>query len=140
VSNPDTTIENFSTNAHIAPEGTRADNLNLSVPAIGVITGAGTVSPAGGLNFKMLANLQGGMVGSLAQVAGGGKGIPFSIAGTTAKPEFIPDVKGMATGLAGGALQDVLSGGKLGTGKSGDAASSAMDALGGLLGNKKKKQ
>ena len=140
VSNPDTTIENFSTNARIAPEGTRADNLNLSVPAIGVITGAGTVSPAGGLNFKMLANLQGGMVGSLAQVAGGGKGIPFSIAGTTAKPEFIPDVKGMATGLAGGALQGVLSGGKLGTGKSGDAASSAMDALGGLLGNKKKKQ
>ncbi|HMK22783.1 MAG TPA: hypothetical protein VK466_10645, partial [Terriglobales bacterium] len=66
--------------------------------------------------------------------------IPFSIAGTTAKPEFIPDVKGLATGLAGGALQEVLGGGKTGTGKSGDAASSAIDALGGLLGNKKKKQ
>jgi AsmA protein len=140
VSSPDTAIENFSTNARVAPEGTRADNLNLTVPAIGVITGAGMVSPAGALNFKMLANLHGGMVGGLAQVAGGGKGIPFSIAGTTAKPEFIPDVKGLATGLAGGALQGVLSGGKLGTGKSGDAASSAMDALGGLLGNKKKKQ
>lgn len=138
VSNPDTSIENFSTNARVAPEGTRADNLNLSVPAIGVITGAGTVSPAGALNFKMLANLHGGMVGGLAQVAGGGKGIPFSIAGTTAKPEFIPDVKGLATGLAGGALQGVLGGGKLGAGKSGDAAGAAMDALGGLLGKKKK--
>jgi AsmA protein len=140
VSNPDTTIENFSTNARVAPEGTRADNLNLNVPAIGVITGAGTVSPAGALNFKMLANLQGGVVGGLAQVAGGGKGIPFAIAGTTAKPEFIPDVKGLATGLAGNALQDVLGGGKAGAGKSGDAASSAIDALSGLLGNKKKKQ
>ena len=140
VSNPDTAIENFSTNTRVAPEGTRADNLNLTVPAIGVITGAGTVSPAGALNFKMLANLHGGVVGGLAEVAGGGKGIPFAIAGTTAKPEFIPDVKGLATGLAGGALQGVLGGGKAGAGKSGDAARSAIDALGGLLGNKKKKQ
>ena len=137
VSSPDTTIENFSTNARVAPEGTRADNLNLNVPAIGVITGGGTVSPAGALAFKMLANLHGGMVGGLAQVAGGGKGIPFSIAGTTAKPEFIPDVKGLATGLAGGALQGVLSGGKLTGGKTGNAAGSAVDALGGLLGKKK---
>jgi len=136
-SSPDTSIENFSANARVAPEGTRADNLNLSVPAIGVITGGGTVSPAGALAFKMLANLHGGMVGGLAQVAGGGKGIPFSIAGTTAKPEFIPDVKGLATGLAGGALQGVLNGGKLTGGKSGDAAGSLGNALGGLLGKKK---
>jgi len=136
VSNPDTSIENFSTNARVAPEGTRADNLNLTVPAIGVITGAGTVSPAGQLAFKMLANLHGGMAGGLAQVAGmssGKGGIPFSIAGTTSKPEFVPDVKGMATGMAGNALQGVLNGGKV----PGAKAGSAMDALGGLLGKKK---
>ena len=136
VSNPDTSIENFSTNARVAPEGTRADNLNLTVPAIGVITGAGTVSPAGQLAFKMLANLHGGMAGGLAQVAGmssGKGGIPFSIAGTTSKPEFVPDVKGMATGMAGNALQGVLNGGKVPGAKTG----SAMDALGGLLGKKK---
>jgi AsmA protein len=135
-SNSDTTIQNFSTNARVAPEGTRADNLNLTVPAIGVITGAGTVSPAGALNFKMLANLQGGMAGGLAQMAGvnGGKGgIPFSIAGTTSKPEFVPDVKGMAGGLAGSALQNVLNGSKPGATKPG----SAIDALGGLFGKKK---
>ena len=103
-SNPDTSIQNFSTTARVAPEGTRADNLNLTVPAIGVITGAGTVSPAGALNFKMLANLHGGVAGGLAQVAGmssGKGGIPFSIAGTTSKPEFMPDLKGMAGGVAG---------------------------------------
>jgi AsmA protein len=137
VSNPDTTIENFSTTARVAPEGTKADNLNLNVPAIGLITGAGTVSPAGALNFKMLANLHGGMVGGLAQVAGMGSGkggIPFSIGGTTSKPEFVPDMKGMATGLAGNALQGVLGGSKAGTGKTGDAIN---NALGGLLGKKK---
>jgi len=136
VSNPDTTIQNFSINARVAPEGTRADNLNLTVPAIGVITGAGTVSPAGALNFKMLADLHGGMAGGLAQVAGMGNGkggIPFLIAGTTAKPEFMPDIKGMAGGLAGSALQDVLNGSKAGSGKAG----SAVDALGGLFGKKK---
>jgi len=136
VSNPDTTIQNFSINARVAPEGTRADNLNLTVPAIGVITGAGTVSPAGALNFKMLADLHGGMAGGLAQVAGMGNGkggIPFLIAGTTAKPEFMPDIKGMAGGLAGSALQGVLNGSKAGSGKAG----SAVDALGGLFGKKK---
>jgi AsmA protein len=134
VSNPDTTIENFSTNARVAPEGTRADRLNLTVPAIGVITGAGTVSPAGALNFKMLADLHGGVAGGLAQEASGGKGIPFSIGGTTAKPEFVPDLKGLAGGLAGGALQGALSGGKVGGVKTNDA----VNALGGLLGKKKK--
>ena len=134
-SNPDTTIQNFSTNARMAPEGTRADNLNLTVPAIGVITGAGTVSPSGALAFKMLANLQGGVAGGLSQVAGMGSmkgGIPFSIAGTTSKPEFVPDLKGMAGGLAGTALQGVLNG-KTGAGKAG----SVTDALGGLCGKKK---
>jgi AsmA protein len=137
-SNPDTTIQNFSTNARVAPEGTRADNLNLTVPAIGVITGAGTVSPSGGLAFKMLANLQGGVAGGLSQVAGIGSmkgGIPFSIAGTTSKPEFVPDLKGMAGGLAGSALQGVLNG-KTGAGKPG----SVTDALGGLFGKKKPPQ
>ena len=100
-----------------------------------MITGAGTVSPAGALAFKMLANLHGGMAGGLAQVAGmssGKGGIPFSIAGTTSKPEFVPDIKGMATGMAGNALQGVMSG-KVPGAKPG----SAVDALGGLLGKKK---
>jgi AsmA protein len=133
-SNPDTTIENFSTNARVSPEGTQANNLNLNVPAIGVITGAGTVSPAGALAFKMLAQLHGGVAGGLGEAISGGKGIPFSIAGTTSKPEFVPDIKGLAGGLAGGALQGALGSGKLG----GTKANDAVNALGGLLGKKKK--
>ena len=135
VSNADTSIQNFSLNARVAPEGTKADNINLAIPALGEITGAGTVSPAGALAFKMLANLQGGVAGGLTQVAGlgGAKGgVPFSIAGTTSKPEFVPDMKAVAGGIAGSALQGAL-GGKATGNKTGDV----VNSLGGLLGKKK---
>ena len=126
---PDTSVQNVSLNARVAPEGTKADNINLNVPAIGVITGAGTVSPGGELNFKMLADLHGGMVGGVSQMAamGSGKsGIPFAVGGTMSNPKFIPDVKGMV----GGALQGVLSGKTPIKGVD-------MNALGGLFGKKK---
>ncbi|HXY10635.1 MAG TPA: AsmA family protein [Terriglobales bacterium] len=130
--NRDTSIQNASLNARVAPEGTRADAINLTVPAIGVITGAGTVSPAGALDFRMLANLQGGMAGGLTQRAGigggTGSGIPFSIQGTTSNPSFVPDVSGVAGSVAKGAVQNAVSGKTAGT-----------QGLGGLLGRKKPK-
>ena len=67
------------------------------------------MSPAGALNFKMLADLKGGVAGGLTQVAtlGSGKGgIPFAIEGTTSNPHFIPDMKGVAGGIAQGAFGD----------------------------------
>jgi len=133
VSSPDTAIQNASLDAHVAPEGTKADNINLNVPAIGVITGAGTVSPAGALAFKMLADLHGGMVGGLSKVAGGtsGKGgIPFAIEGTTSSPKFIPDVGGVVGGLAKSQLGNVAKGEVPG-------AKDLSKGLGGLLGKKK---
>jgi len=87
----DTTIQNFSSQVRVAPEGTRADNINLTVPSIGVLTGAGTVSPANELAFKMNASVS-------------GLGVPFAVEGTTSDPKFVPDVKGMATGLLKGVL------------------------------------
>src|SRR5262249_6602660 len=53
-SSPNTSIQNASLNARVSPEATKADDINLNVPAIGVITGAGTVSPEGALAFKMV--------------------------------------------------------------------------------------
>jgi AsmA protein len=88
-SEKDTTIQNFSADVHVAPEGTRADNIDLIVPSLGTVTGAGTVSPSNALAFKMKAD-----------------NIPFLIEGTTSDPKFVPDVKGMAGGL----LNDALGG------------------------------
>jgi AsmA protein len=89
----DTVIQNFSSNVRVAPEGTRADNINLIVPSLGTATGAGTVSPSNALDFKMKAD-----------------NIPFLIEGTTSDPKFVPDVKGMAGGL----LQNAIGGNKIG--------------------------
>jgi len=106
----DMTIQNFSSDVRVAPEGTKADNINLTVPAIGVLTGGGTVSPSNELAFKMNASV-------------GGLGVPFTIAGTTSDPKFAPDMKGMAEGLLKG----------LGKGNSN------QNPLGGLSGLFKKK-
>jgi AsmA protein len=62
----DTSIQNFSADVKNAPQGTQANNINLTVPAIGVLTGDGTVSPSNQLAFKMKA-------------AVGGMGIPFGV-------------------------------------------------------------
>lgn len=88
----DTTIQNLSSDFENSPKGTQATNMNLTIPAIGVLTGAGTVSPSNELAFKMKADVA-------------GMGVPFGITGTTADPKFTPDVKGLATGLLQNALQ-----------------------------------
>ena len=132
VSQPDTEIKNFSLDARVAPEGTKADNINLDVPAIGVVTGAGTVSPAGALNFKMAANLSGGAVGGVTKVATAGTskgGVPFAITGTTSDPKFVPDVGGVVGGVATGAVKEAAK-------APGDAVSAPTKAVGGLVSKK----
>ncbi len=133
-SNPDTVIQNASSNVHIASDGTRADAINVTIPSLAVVTGAGTVSPSGALNFQMMADLQGNRSEARAERAvlggaGGEKGdVPFKIEGTTSDPKFVPDVGGMAAGAAKGAIQNSVSqttGGKTG--------------LGGVFGKKKPK-
>ena len=130
-SNPDTTIQNASLNAHVSPEMTKADAINVTIPSLGTVTGAGTISPAGALNFNMNADLQGGMAGGLTQRAGlggGGNGIAFTIEGTTANPKFVPNVGNIAASAAKGALQKTVN-----------DPTGITSGLGGLLGGKKKK-
>jgi AsmA protein len=129
VSSPNTSIQTASLDAHVARESTKAGNINLNVPAIGVITGAGTVSPEGAVAFKMLADFHRGVAGGLSRVAeaGSGKGgIPFAIEGTTSNPKFIPDVGGVVGGVAKGELANVAKGNVPGA-----------EGLGGLLRKKR---
>jgi AsmA protein len=124
----DTSIQNLSSDARIAPEGTRLDKISLVIPALGDLTGTGTISPSGALAFKMSANLSGGAVTGLTQMAGlGGKGtgaIPFTIQGTTSNPSFVPDIKGMAGSQLKGLLQ-------------GNDKNNPLGGLTGLFGKKK---
>ncbi len=148
----DTEIQTLSANVRNDPSGTKIDNLNLVMPSLGTVTGNGTVSAAGQLNFKMVANLAGaagaltsvagaaggGVTGALSSFTGGGgggkgsgNGIPFMIQGTTSNPQVIPDVAGMATSAIKGG---VVPGAK------GSTASAATGLVGGLLGKKKTPQ
>jgi AsmA protein len=127
----DTSIQNFSTDARVAPDGIRTDNVNLTIPALGVITGAGTISPGGALNYKMNAAFSGGAVGGVTQMVGisnKGAAIPFLIQGTTSDPKFVPDVQGMV----GNQLKT-----RLGLGNDTNGAKSPVDTFKGLFGKKK---
>jgi AsmA protein len=115
---PDTEIQVLSANVRLAPEGTSASDMKLVVPAIGELSGAGTVSPANALDFKMSAMVH--TSGLLAAV--GNTPIPFTVEGTCAEPVFRPDLKAVVkeemksvqrdVGKAAGGLLNGLLGGK----------------------------
>jgi AsmA protein len=121
-SSPDTTIQNASLNAQVAPDMTRADAINVTIPSLGVVTGAGTISPGGALDFRMLADLQTQRGEARAERTGRGGdrgGVAFTIQGTTADPKFVPDVGSVAGNAAKGAVQSAVTGktaGKTGLG------------------------
>ena len=119
----DTTIQNLSSDVKMSPAGTAANNINLTVPAIGVLTGAGTVSPSDELAFKMKADV-------------GGTGIPFGVTGTASDPKFTPDVKGIATGL----LQGVLGSQVPGVGGNNQQQQQQQNPINSVMGLFKKKQ
>lgn len=129
----DTLIKTLSSDVRITPEGIRAKNLNLVVPAIGSLTGNGTVAANQALDFKMVAHLTRsntpiGQLAGLIPLGRGQKGtavaIPFMIKGTASKPVFVPDVGGIANQMG------VIPPGDQGL----------VNELGGLIGGNKKKK
>ena len=115
---PDTDIQTLSANVRSAPEGTSAQDIKLVVPAIGDLTGGGTINPANALDFKMSAIVHtSGLLGVI-----GNKPIPFTVEGTCSDPVFKPDMKTVVKeevksiqhdiGKAAGELFKGMTGGK----------------------------
>ena len=80
----------------MSPEGTTVRDIRVVAPAVGDLTGSGTISPQHALNFQMRATVK---ASSHILTAIGQKGdvtIPFSITGTSSDPSFKPDIKGVA--------------------------------------------
>ncbi len=152
----DLAIEKLTTNLRMAPDGLKADNFLAVLPALGQLTGAGTVDAKNALDFKMLATLAnsatysssggapasgiGGILGAIGGGKGGCKGasIPFQIHGTTADPKFVPDIGGTAAsllksefGCAGGAAAGANQQQQT------QNPADAINALGGLFKKKK---
>jgi AsmA protein len=165
----DLDIEKFTSNVHMAPTGLKADNLDLVVPSLGTVVGGGTLDSKNNMNFNLVATVNSSMVTAAAGAAGGaatgalnsavggmlGGGaancksgeikVPLQVRGTTANPQFTPDVGGATASLLKSQLSCVGGGaGGATTGLQGlaggnPAAAGALNQLGGLLGGKKKK-
>ena len=136
---PDTAIQTFSSNVHVAPSGIQTSNVNLVVPALGTVTGDGTMSPSNALDYKMKASLNPNAVSqasSLAGFKGTSASIPFFIQGTASDPKFVPDVKGMLSSGLGKGLGKNLGSQVPG----GQNTQGVVNAIGGLFGKKKKPQ
>jgi hypothetical protein len=101
----------------MAPDGTQASDINVNIPSLGQLTGGGTVSPSGALNFDMTAALAG-----RSDTA-----IPFLIQGTAADPKFVPNVKA----IAGSAIKQAISGKA-----SGDKSSDPIGKIKGIFGKR----
>jgi len=138
-----TTIRTFRANLAMNEGAVQANNLYLSLPAIGEATGSGTVSAAKALNFRLSLKLDtnsgigGKAVGILSMVSGiGGKvasqaaanGVPVIITGTAANPVITPNMRGLVSGNASSVL-----GNQKGSGQK------VLNSLGGLFGGAKKR-
>ncbi len=97
-----TKIQNLSSDVRNAPDGTRLDKIDVVIPSLGTVTGAGTISPSHALDFKMIANLSGIGAGLSKTLGAGSGGIPVDVGGTTSNPTFTPDMKGMVSGKVKG--------------------------------------
>jgi AsmA protein len=107
---PDTEIQTFAATVHMAPDGSRVEDIKFVAPALGELSGGGTVSPSQALDFKMRATLHTGGAALAMIGAKSGTGVPFLIEGTASNPVFRPDMKTLVSGkvqslsLLGGAL------------------------------------
>ena len=127
----DTVIQLASSNLHYSSSGVRAQELKIVIPALGTVTGSGTVGADNSLNFRLLANLAGSsplaQMAKLPILSQSGGGLPFHVRGTTSHPVIVPDVKG----ITGNIIQTL-------TGPSQQKQQGGIGGiLGGLLGKKK---
>jgi AsmA protein len=130
----DTVIQTLAATLRVAPDGITASALELMVPTVGALTGAGTIAPNGALDFRMVAKVQ---AAALAAKAGGianvvaleqKNGIPFRVGGTTSNPSFAPDLAGVTSNVKS-SLADAA--------KNPETVGNAVKALGSLFNRKK---
>jgi hypothetical protein len=115
-----TVVQRLGATIRAYEDGIQVNDLNLIVPAIGHLTGAGAIGSGGGLDFAMLARpfgtgAAGFVTGEVVTLTSLGKGIPFRVRGTTVNPDFGPDV-GRAFGniIRGSETATKAAGGRLG--------------------------
>jgi AsmA protein len=102
-----TNIEKLQANLRITKDGTQVDEVYARIPAIGVITGSGSVSTTSDLDFalsvkvtaaKGIGKIGAGVLTRLddsASSSGGHRGVPMLVTGTANEPIITADVHGI---------------------------------------------
>jgi AsmA protein len=102
-----TDFEKLRVNVRITNAGVVADKIDAVIPAMGVVTGSGTVSPADQLDFNLLVKVASAKgignvgMGLLTKFNGPGgtsgnvSGVPMRMIGTPEDPDIIADVGGV---------------------------------------------
>src|SRR6266702_2534809 len=114
-----TAIQTVRANINSSPQTTQLTNIYGSMPQIGTAEGSGSVSPAGALDFNMVAKFNttsgvgtlasnamssiGGVLGNTLHTAAS-SGIPLTITGTTSSPSIRANVGAIVKQQAGGLL------------------------------------
>lgn len=121
-------IEKFQSGMRMTPEGIQVSELLLIVPALGRLSGDGSIGNDQSMDFTMKAVLKpGGALGSgLSRIAKSGSlEIPFFVRGLASDPKFVPDMKAGTQGL----LKSVLGG------DSKESENGRSEGIGGTLRN-----
>lgn len=102
-----TVIDKLRANLHITNTVVAVDKIDAVIPAMGELTGSGTVSSPGGLDFNLVAKIESahgiGKVGAglLTKLNGSGgpshntTGVPLRVVGTPENPNITADVGGI---------------------------------------------
>ena len=102
-----TTIEKLRINVHITNAVVVVDKIDAVIPAVGEITGSGTVTSPDKLDFNLVARIESaqgiGKVGAglLTKLNGSGEtsknttGVPLRVIGTPENPNITADVEGI---------------------------------------------
>jgi hypothetical protein len=105
-----TSIDNLQANLRITNDGTQVEEVYARIPAMGVITGSGTVSPMSDLDFVLsvkvtaaqgIGKIGAGLLTRLDDSAGSGssdgrvKGVPMLVTGTANEPIITADLHGI---------------------------------------------
>ncbi len=126
----DTEITSLKGNVNFVQGAATFANVELIMPGL-TVTGGGTMSADGQLDMKLTAALTGAAAGAqVLKLVSGTKGVPFFVRGTADNPVFVPDVAGMASGLASQQLTNRLPG------VAGATGGNLGKVLGGLFGKK----
>jgi AsmA protein len=97
-----TTIANLQANLVVTGQGTQVDEIFARIPAIGVITGSGTVSPTSELDFALNVRPTGAQ--GVGKIGAGlltkldtstSKAVPMLVSGTANEPIVTADVHGI---------------------------------------------